>query len=139
MESGFAGLVFSSHLLNCHDKKGCEEGDSGLEGADRNRLGTLGFSQEGEKEVVRVDGRDEEGLVISFNEKTHRKQWKDGFRGVESKGRGHDRNTESNCLGELCQRGEQMREDDLQTLPLCRAESLGIVKKAEAEKETFVA
>ena len=98
MESGFVGSVFSSHLLNCHDEKGCEEGDSGLEGAERNRLGTLGVSQEGEKEVVRVDGRDEEGLVISSNEKTNRKQWENGLRRIESKSRCNDRSTESNSL-----------------------------------------
>ena len=101
-EPGLFRPVNGDPFLNRRDKEGCEEGEFGLKPAERNRLGTLWVSQKGKKEVMRVDGRDEERLVVSFPSGSHRKQGKDGLRRVESEDGRHDRCTEANRLGELC-------------------------------------
>ena len=138
-ETGFFGSDNGNHFLNCCDKKGREEGDSGLKRGERDRLGALGIAQEGKKEVLAVDRCGEERLVISSNKRSHRKQGKHGFRGIQPKGCRYDRGAEANGLGERCQRGEQVGKDDLKALPLHRTEPLSIVKEAKDEEETLVA
>lgn len=138
-EASLFGPGNGNHFLNRRDKKGCEEGEFGLKTAKRNHLGTRWVSQKGEKEVLTVGGREEERLAISSSSRSHRKQGKDGFRRVESKSGRHDRRTEANRLGELCQRGQEVREEGLNALPLRRLNPLGILKKAKDEEKTLIA